>query len=138
MPRHPATGTAALSFFQVFYLYRAQRITSASDGFLPYIKIPTLYILAHSHIRKNMDMYRSASDSAISQNGTPKGRRTAIVIGDVNGIIDSQNARPDDGFCMADIDATIPIITGMVATEVSCDASCILSTAEPMAANIEE
>ena len=34
----------------VSYLYRAHLITSAMVGFLPYMKMPTLYILAHTQI----------------------------------------------------------------------------------------
>lgn len=70
----------------------------------------------------------------ISHAGTPKGRRAIMAIGDVKGMSDTQKAMVEPGFCTADIDVTMPIMTGMVAMVESCEASCTLSTAEPSAA----
>lgn len=89
-------------------------------------------------MRKRKLAYSSTRDNAISQNGTPKGRRLIIAIGEVKGNIEIQNAIVEPGFCITDIDAMMPIITGMVAIVDSCEASCTLSTAEPMAAYIAE
>lgn len=55
----------------------------------------------------------------VSHTGTPKGRRDIIAMGEVNGITDSQNASAVLGFWIIDIEAMIPIITGMVATDES-------------------
>ena len=59
----------------------------------------------------------------ISQKGTSKAMRLIIVMGDVNGIIESQKAREEPGFYMTDIDATRAMMMGSVGMVESCDAS---------------
>lgn len=61
-----------------------------------------------------------------------------MVMGEVKGTIDSQKAMSEVGLFITAIEATMPMITGIVAIEVSCEASCMLSTAEPIAAKMAE
>ena len=63
--------------------------------------------------------------------------RESITIGDVNGIIESHTAMVELG-SLATVNANISATNmGRMAKDCSCDASWMLSTAEPMAAKIE-
>ena len=83
------------------------------------------------------DMYNTAADTHISQWGIPNGMRASITIGDVKGIIENQNAAVVLGSVATLMENTSAIIIGIMANDWSWDASCMLSTAEPIAANIE-
>ena len=54
------------------------------------------------------------SDTIISHIGTSKAMRLIMVMGDVKGIIESQKASDEPGFCITDIDATSAMMTGSV------------------------
>ncbi len=103
-------------------------------GFLPYMKMPILYIFALSHIMKRTETNSNTAESAISHPATPKGIRDIITIGEVNGITDVQKASCDVGSLTTVKARSRPIIIGIVANEVSWLASWILSTELPMAA----
>ena len=77
------------------------------------------------------------TDTIGSHAGMPYGMRTIISIGDVNGIIDNITAKVEFGSAPTTVAQTKPMIMGISAMLCSCDASCMLSTAEPMAAYIE-
>src|SRR5690606_24868152 len=82
---------------KVYYLYVTHFIISLMLGFLPYIKIPTLYILA-ANIEITIKVpYNSISEIIISQKGIPNGILTIITIGAVKGIRDVQNASGPSG-----------------------------------------
>ena len=87
---------------------------------LPYINIPVRYILAATHVAATNVISSMAADIHTCHIGKPKGRRTIIATGDVNGITDSQNAKLPLG------DATMRGISimasnsGMVIGSVNC------------------
>ena len=67
------------------FLYMSQRAISLRLGFLPYIKIPVLYILpANLTIRRTV-MTKIMALTATCHHGTPTLNFTIIVIGDVKG-----------------------------------------------------
>ena len=73
-------------------------------------------------------------DSANSQAGTPNGTRTIITIGDVNGMIDIQNATAPSGFLSTTEYYMIKeMISGIVIGIMNCCVSVSLSTAAPIA-----
>ena len=85
-------------------------------GFLPYMNMPTRYILADSHTIPTNDRYRMASDVIISHVGMPNGIRVIIVMGAVKGIIESIVANVELGSFITDIDRTRPNIMGIITT----------------------
>ena len=69
---------------------------------------------------RNMKLaYSTTSDRIVSHRGMPKGRRLIMVIGDVNGTIESQKAMDELGLLITAMDAMMPIITGIVAMDES-------------------
>lgn len=113
-------------------------MSSIKVGFLPYINIPTRYILADSHIIPKNDTYRSTTESSDCHTGMPNGMRAIITMGEVKGMIEVHKASPELGSCTTLIDMIRARMMGTIATVCSCEASCMLSTAEPMAAYIDE
>ena len=69
-------------------------------GFLPYIRIPTRYILADSQTMPMAEAYNKETDNNFSHKGISKGIRTIMTIGEVNGTIEHQNASGPSGFSM--------------------------------------
>ena len=67
----------------------------------------------------------------------PNGMRAIITIGEVNGMNDVHMANVELGSLTTVIEITNAKMMGNTATVCSCDASCRLSTAEPIAAYIE-
>ena len=65
------------------------------------------------------------------------GTLASITIGDVNGIIDIHTAVAELGSLPTLIENMRATIMGMIANDCSCEASWMLSTAEPIAAKIE-
>jgi hypothetical protein len=68
--------------------------------------------------------------------GTPKGKRVSMIMGEVNGIIENQNANGPSGDFIPLIITIMARIRGRVIGSVSCWVSVTLSTAEPTAANM--
>ena len=64
----------------------------------------------------------------------PKGSRAIITIGEVKGTMDIVKTMPEFGSETALMLNTSPRMIGTIAKDWSCEASWILSTAEPMAA----
>ena len=62
----------------------------------------------------------------------------SITIGEVKGMNDSHMPRVPLGSCATAMPPIRPMMMGMVAKDTSCEASCTLSTADPMAAKMEE
>ena len=77
------------------------------------------------------------SERTTCQNGTPKGMRAIITIGDVNGIIEPQNDKLLLGYWNVCVINISPSIKGIVIGMISCCVSVSFSTADPMAANID-
>ena len=73
-------------------------------------------------------------ESSNSHAWTPEGSRTIMAMGDVSGIIDSQNANGPSGFVEMLGTNTMAKISGMVMGMVYCCESLSLSTTEPVAA----
>ncbi len=59
-------------------------------------------------------------DTASSQNGTPNGMRTIMVIGEVSGITDNQNATGPSGLFTIKFEAIIPSINGAETGSMNC------------------
>lgn len=74
---------------------------------------------------------------AICHAGTPNGILAVITTGEVNGIIDNQNAVGPSGLLIMEKLPYTPTINGIIAKRVNCWVSVSLSTAEPMAAYSE-
>ena len=74
----------------------------------------------------------------ISPVDIPNGMRANMTIGEVNGITESQKANVELGSFATDMAIISPSMMGIMTIDCSCPASCILSTADPMAANIAE
>ncbi len=87
------------------------------------MKIPIRYIFALSHIINSTETKRKAEERAISHPGTPNGILDIMTIGEVNGIIEAQNASVDVGSLITVIARSNPIMIGIVAKEVSWLAS---------------
>ena len=111
---------------------------SLNDGFLPYMNMPTRYIFPAIHIMPENPATSRTSDRHICHTGMPNGMRATITIGDVSGNMEVQNANSPIGSAAAMSAKIIPNIIGKMANDVSCDASWMLSTAEPIDANIDE
>jgi hypothetical protein len=73
----------------------------------------------------------------ICQYGTPNGILAIITMGDVRGIIENQKEIELSGFCIVPIATKSPRMIGIVTGSINCCVSVSLSTAEPIAANIE-
>ena len=80
------------------------------------MNIPTRYILAATHTMPMNEMNSNASDTIISHAGMPNGTRAIITIGDVNGMIDIQNATGVFGSVAAPIAQIRPMMTGTTVT----------------------
>jgi hypothetical protein len=76
------------------------------------------------------------AERAISHVGIPLGMRAIITIGEVNGIIESQNTNGEFGSFITIVVVINARIIGMVIGVVSCCASCAVSTLAPTAAYI--
>jgi len=61
-------------------------------GFLPYINIPTRYILAANQTTEKKVANNKLTEIAICHKGTPNGIRINITMGDVSGIIEKTTA----------------------------------------------
>ena len=85
---------------------------------------------------RNVAPIKRAVESTICHAGTPNGILAIIATGEVNGIIDSQNAIGPSGLFVTVMLPYIPIIKGKIAKRVNCWVSVSLSTAEPIAAYI--
>ena len=75
-----------------------------------------------------------AIDDNNCTNGTPEGNRMSIATGDVNGIMDIQNANGPLGSSVMGTNNMIVNINGIVTGNVNCCESVSLSTADPTAA----
>ena len=76
------------------------------------------------------------ADTANCQSGTPKGTRTIMATGAVNGITDNQNASELSGLLIRNEKDKIYVNnSGKVMGNINCCVSVSLSTAEPTAAN---
>lgn len=120
------------------YLYDAQRMSSRTVGFLPYMNMPTRYILAAIHTINMNEIYSRTREVMISHDGIPNGMRTIMTMGDVKGTSDSTSAIVELGSVAAVIAKIRPMMIGNTTTDWSWPASCMLSTAEPIAAYIDE
>ena len=76
-------------------------------------------------------------ETAICQDGTPKGIRATITIGEVRGIIEHQKERELSGFCIVPMATISARIIGIVTGSINCWVSVSLSTADPIAAKID-
>ena len=63
------------------YLYDAQRMSSRTVGFLPYMNMPTRYILAAIHTINMNEIYSRTREVMISHDGIPNGMRTIKRLG---------------------------------------------------------
>ena len=72
-------------------LYWIHFKSSLKELFLPYISIPILYILEDIHVENKKEAINTDKESNISHDSTPPhGIRPIIIIGELNGHIDSQ------------------------------------------------
>lgn len=92
-------------------------------GFLPYMNIPTRYILADTHIIARKLRARSIIDTSGCHAGMPNGRRAIITIGAVNGIIDVHTASDELGSFTTVMDMIRANMMGTIAIDCSCEAS---------------
>lgn len=122
-------------FFVFLYLYLIHFHSSLNDGLLPWMSIPTRYILPAAHAMMMNVPMSSPNERSISQAGMSYGMRAIITMGDVSGIIENQNAISDVGSLMTDNITNRLRMMGIVIGVCNCCASCGVSTAEPTAAN---
>ena len=94
-----------------------------------------LYIFAAIQTDINTKTIIQITERHNSQIGTPKGIRIIIATGEVNGIIESQNATSPEGFSITIGIHTIVIIIGIVIGNVNCCPSVSVSIREPIAPN---
>lgn len=59
--------------------------------------MPVRYIFAATRMHRYRNSTQMAIESSNCHSGTPPGSRTIMAIGDVNGIIESQNVRLPPG-----------------------------------------
>ena len=106
------------------------------SGFLPYIRIPVLYIFPASHVIKMNVSISITSDTATCQYGTPNGILIIMEIGDVNGIMESHIPKLLSGLFTMAVEHTIATIKGNDTMVLNWLLSVSLSTIPPMAANM--
>ena len=99
--------------------------------------MPTLYIRPAIQLVKIKPRINKTIDNTNSHKGGSKGNLPIITIGDVNGIIEHQNASELSGFSSMVCRAINEKINGMVIGSINCWESVSESTAEPTAANNE-
>lgn len=102
--------------------------------FLPYIKIPVLYIFAAIQVNAMKLTINIINDTMICHIGIPKGILVIMHIGDVNGIIDNVIARAPSGLFTTCNEVMNPSSKGVVIGNVNCCESVLLSVSEPAAA----
>src|SRR5947199_9761806 len=103
-------------------------------GRLPVMSIPTLYILAATHVTATVPRMSSANEMATSIPETlPAAHRAGMAIGDVNGTSESASARRDSGLASVANElknaSMISMVTGVWVRRASCSADEMAATA---------
>ena len=108
-------------------------------GRFPVMSIPTLYILAATHVTATVPSMSSANEMATSIPETlPAAHRAGMAIGDVNGTSDSIVASVDSGFARVAKELKKAIMMRTVMGAWVCRASCSVDDMAATAANMAE
>src|SRR5699024_6089216 len=103
-------------------------------GFFPYIRIPTRYIFAPTQTTARMDSTKMRMEMVTSHQGTPKGIRINMTMGEVRGIWEKTTATVPCGSFITEKKPTyMASINGTMMGSINCWVSVSLSTAAPMA-----
>ena len=129
--------------FKFYDFLNAHFIISFQLGFLPYIKIPVLYILPANQVVKIKPAINRLMDKPNCHHGTvagtPNGIRAIITIGELKGIILAHTAMGLPGLLIAGVINAMEKMTSMVMGKLKDWASLISSLmALPIAAYKEE
>ena len=107
---------------------KAHLSISFQVGFLPYMRIPVLYIFPQSHTEKTNPAINKAIESPSCQYGTvpgtPNGIRAIIIIGELKGMILPHTANAESGLATAVVIMINDKIMGMVIGSIRDCASC--------------
>jgi len=82
--------------------------------------MPVRYILAAIAIKPTIVAISITDEISTCSQGTPKGMRAIITMGEVSGIIENQNDNELSGFCIVLINTNIANTNGMVTGSINC------------------